>query len=207
MWRRVTRFGCAGTSRLPASCRQYSERRFSARHAASSSPSSLLLVASPSLSLSLLHPAFTRRDARIDPAAGAREDALHRDARRRRRRRRLLSGGGKPSPRRFLETKISQRERIRSRTGDIMANLTVSHQLVAPFNCIHYDECHPSSSRRRRHATLLAFNDRPYAPRSIVPFGKNLFPIVPHFISIFFNYLFNVFGKLAEISFRKCKNI
>lgn len=95
----------------------------------------------------------------------------------------------KPSlPRPFLGTKISQRERIRSSTGDVMANLTVSHQLVAPFNCIHYDECHLSSSRR--HVMLLAFNNTLVCH---VSFRDNLFSIMSHFISVFFNYLFNVF--------------
>lgn len=112
-----------------------------------SPPSSLLPATSPRRSISLLHPALRTRDARIDPTTEERREKMHSTA--------TLDVGvdvssaaavralsSSPIPR---DENFSKREFGR---GPATTNLTVSHQLVAPFNCIHYGGCHLSSSSR-----------------------------------------------------------
>ena len=140
-----------------------------------------------------LHPVLAKRDARIDPAAGAREDALHHDARRRHRRhrrRRLLSGGGKPpspAPR-------DSRKSLKVRELDwrpTTSQCRLCRSLGNPLRLLIASITTDAVSSSRRHATLLAFNDRPSV--TLDSYITIIFSIVLHFIFIFLNYLFNIF--------------
>lgn len=167
--------------------RRDSERRSSARHAASL----LSVLPAPRLT-SALHLApcipFSRQETRKSI------QQPRSDERRCTPPRRSMSASTSPlqqrcepsPPRRFLGTKISQRENSvedRRRRGKPY----VSHQLVAPFNCIHYGGCHLFSSSRFSRLIIL--------PNTSRSFRDNLFPIV----SFYFNYLFNI----PEINFRR----